>query len=674
MKNLSIWSSMLLGLSLATPGVAWSANPATGASKFSQNCSSCHTVASTATVDRGRNSPAKISNAIASIGQMGGLSGLSATDREDIAAYLGNTPSTLAFSQTTVGQTSAGLVVTVKSSNFESISNLSSSVSGDFALQGGTCGSALATNSSCTVGVVFKPTAAASRTGTLSISHSGLTTPVAIALTGTGAAAPQATISLNASSLNLGNQVVGATGAAQTVTVSNTGAAALNFTGITLSGAAAADFATGGSCAVGTAVAANGSCTVTVRFTPSTTGSRAATLVLASNASNGSASVSLSGTGVATGAPAVTLGATSLSFGSVAVGTSAAAKTVSLTNSGTAALTIQSIQAGGAFSQTSDCGSSLAASATCTISVLFTPAAAGAATGSLTVTSNATGSPHAVSLSGTGVLASTGTLQWSSAGPIDFGTGVVGTESTLQTLTLSNSGTGPADLGSLSVAGTNGADFRVDATSTCTQGLAIAAGGSCQMVLGFVPGAAGARAATLSVASADASVPGVLQLTGTGSAPAAPALTLSATSFSFVAPVGGTAAAQELTLTNSGAASLHVSAVSAGSARFVLSASADNACAAAPFALAAGASCKLQVAWLGTGADASESTQLTVTGDMQPATATVALQGEGTSATPANSGSGGCTLGANTAAVDPVLAAMALIAAALIWQRRRRAQ
>jgi hypothetical protein len=127
-------------------------------------------------------------------------------------------------------------------------------------------------------------------------------------------------------------------------------------------------------------------------------------------------------------------------------------------------------------------------------------------------------------------------------------------------------------------------------------------------------------------------------------------------------------------LTNSGAASLHVSAVSAGSARFVLSASADNACAAAPFALAAGASCKLQVAWLGTGADASESTQLTVTGDMQPATATVALQGEGTSAAPANSGSGGCTLGANTAAVDPVLAVMALIAAALIWQRRRRAQ
>ncbi|MEP6505144.1 MAG: choice-of-anchor D domain-containing protein [Betaproteobacteria bacterium] len=673
MKNLSIWSSMLLGLSLAIPGVAWSADPVAGASKFSQNCTSCHTVASTATVDRGRNSPAKISNAIASIGQMGGLSGLSTSDREDIAAYLGNTPSTLAFAQTTVGQASAGLVVTVKSSSFASISNLSSSVSGDFGLQGGTCGSTLATSSSCTVGVVFNPTAAGSRTGTLSISHSGLTTPVAIALTGTGAAAAQATISLNAASLALGSQVVGVAGTAQTVTVSNTGAAALNFSAITLSGAAAADFATGGTCAVGTAVAASASCTVTVRFTPSATGSRTATLALASNASNGSANIALSGTGVASGAPAVTLGATSLAFGSVAVGTSAAAKTVSLANSGTAALAIQSIQAGGAFTQSSDCGASLAASASCTISVVFTPTAAGAATGSLTITSNAAGSPHAVGLSGTGVLASTGALQWSNAGPIDFGTAVVGTESALQTLTLSNAGTGPADLGTLGVAGTNAADFRVDATSTCTQGLAIAAGGSCQLVLGFVPGAVGARAATLSVASADASVPGVLQLAGTGSAPAAPALTLSATLLSFTAPTGGTAAAQELTLTNSGAASLHVSAVSVASARFTVSASADTPCATAPFALAAGASCKLQVAWLGTGSDASESTQLTVTGDMQPATATVALQGEGTSVTPANDGGGGCTLGANTAAVDPVLAAMALIAAALIWRRRSQA-
>ena len=672
MKHMSIWSSVLLALCLAIPGVARSASPTNGATKFSQNCSSCHTVASTATVDRGRNSPAMISNAIASIAQMGGLSGLSTTDREDIAAYLGNTPSTLTFGQVTVGQASTVSVVTVKSSSFAALSNLSSSVSGDFALRSGTCGSSLAISSTCTIGVIFNPTAAGSRAGTLSISHSGLTTPVTIALTGTGAAAAQATIALNATTLNLGSQVVGVAGTAQTLSVSNTGAAALSFTGIALAGAAATDFTTGGTCAVGTPVAANGACTVTVRFAPSATGSRAATLTLASNASNGTASVSLSGTGVATGAPAVTLGATALPFGSVAVGTSAAAKTVSLTNSGTAALTLQSVQASGPFAQSNDCGNTLAASASCTISVVFTPTAAGAASGSLTVASDAVGSPHAVTLSGTGVLASTGTLQWSNAGPVDFGSSVIDAEAGLQTLTLSNSGTGPADLGALDIAGANAADFRIDAASTCAQGLSIAAGGSCHMVLGFVPGAVGARTATLSVASADASVPGVLQLNGTGSAPAAPALSLSATSLSFVAPVGGTAAAQELTLTNTGAADLHVSAVGVGNARFTVSASADGACNAVPFTLAAGASCKLQVTWAGTGSDVPETTELVVTGDMQPTTATVALQGQGTTITPANAGGGGCTVGANTASADPLLAGMALIAAALIWRRRRQ--
>ena len=674
MKSLSLWNVILLSLCLAAPATSWSADPVVGSAKFSQICSSCHSVASTATTDRGRNSPAMISNAMATIAQMGSLSGVvSQTDRENIAAYLGNTPSTLSFSQTTIGQSSAALVVTVKSSSFAALSNLSTSVSGDFVVQGGTCGSSLAPSSSCTVGVAFTPTAVGSRTSTLSISHSGLTTPVTIALSGTGAAAPQATVSLSATSLSFGNQVTGVAGTAQTVTVSNTGTAALNFTGIALSGSAAADFALGGTCAVGTAVAASGKCTVTARFTPSAVGSRAASLAIASNASNGTANVSLSGSGVASGAPAVTLGATSVSFGSVAVGNSSAARTVSLTNSGTATLTIQSIQATGAFTQSNDCGSSLAASATCTISAVFTPTAAGAASGALTVTSNASGSPHAVTLSGTGVLASTGALQWSNAGPVDFGTSVVGAESALQTLTLSNSGTGPADLGPLSIAGTNATDFRVDATSTCTQGLSIAAGGSCQMVVGFVPSVSGARTATLTVASGDASVPGVLQLSGTGSAPAAPALALSATSLSFVAPTGGPAAAQELSLTNSGAADLHISAVSVGSARFTALPATDNPCGTAPFTLAVGTTCKLQVTWLGTGTDASESTTLTVTGDMQPTTATVALQGQGTTDKPSNAGGGGggCTVAANTAAVDPVLAVMALIAAALVWRRRR---
>lgn len=673
MKIPSLLKKLLpLALSIALPGGAWAADPVAGSAKFSQICASCHTVASTATTDRGRNSPAMISSALANIAQMSAFAGsLSTADRENIAAYLGDTPGTLSFAQTTVGQTTAASVITFKSSQFEAISNIAASVTGDFALQGGTCGTSLAKSSSCTIGVVFKPTTAGSRSGTLSIGHSGMTTPVTIAVSGTAVAAAQATIALDASSLAFGSQVVAAASATQTINVSNTGTAALSFTGIAVNGANAGDFATGGTCAVGSAVAAGAKCTVTVRFTPTGTGSRSGTLALASNASNGATSVSLTGTGVAVAAPALSLGATSLSFGSVAVGTSAAAQTVTLTNSGSAALAIQGIQASGAFTETNDCPASLAAASSCTVSVVFTPSAAGAATGAVTVASNASGSPHSVALSGTGVLTTNATLNWSSTGPIDFGNASVGTEPATQSITLSNAGPATADLGQLALAGANAADFRIDAASTCAAGLAIAAGGSCKLVLGFVPSAAGARAATVAVTSNDASVPAALPLTGSGTAPAAPALALSADALSFVAPATGSAASQTLTLTNAGTADLHVSALATSSARFTVAPGTQSPCGTPPFALAAGSSCSVQVAWLGVAGDAAESATLTVTGDIQPTSATVALHGEGRDGTSANAGGGGCTVGAGTSAGDPLLAAMAVIAAVLVWRRRR---
>jgi len=676
MKNSSLFTRLLpLALALAIPGEAQAADPVAGSARFGQICAACHTVASTATTDRGRNSPAMISNALASIGQMSGFaSSLSAADRENIAAYLGDTPSALTFAQTSVGQTSAASVITFKSSQFAAISGITPSVTGDFALQGGTCGASLAKSSSCTIGVVFKPTAAGSRSGTLSIAHSGMTTPVTIAMSGTAAAAAQATISLDAATLAFGSQAVGASSPLQTLHVSNTGTAPLSLTSIALGGANGGDFATGGTCAVGAAVSAGASCTVTLRFTPAGTGARGATLSLASNAANGTASVTLAGTGTAVATPAVSLGSASLAFGSLAVGTTSPARTVTLTNSGGATLAIQSIQASGAFSATNDCAASLAPAASCTISVTFTPTAAGGATGALGITSNAASSPNSVALSGSGVLTTSAALQWSAAGPVDFGGTTVGAESATQPLTLSNTGTGIAHLGQVTLAGANAADFRIDAASTCTSGLAVAAGASCQLVLGFAPAAVGARAATLAVTSSDASVPATLQLAGTAIAPAAPALALSADSLAFVAPATGSAAPQTLTLTNAGTAELHVTALASSSARFTVAPAAQSPCGTTPFTLAAGASCGVQVAWLGVAGDAAESASLSVSGDMQPATATVALQGDGHAQAAANAGGGGCTVGAGTSAADPMLAGMAVVAAALAWRRRRAAR
>jgi hypothetical protein len=103
-----------------------------------------------------------------------------------------------------------------------------------------------------------------------------------------------------------------------------------------------------------------------------------------------------------TPAPSATLSPTSLTFGAQGLQTVSAPQSVSVTNAGTAALTLSSIVATGDFSQTNSCGSSLAAGSSCTVNVTFTPTAPGARSGSITISDNAANSPQTVALSGTG--------------------------------------------------------------------------------------------------------------------------------------------------------------------------------------------------------------------------------------------------------------------------------
>jgi hypothetical protein len=103
-----------------------------------------------------------------------------------------------------------------------------------------------------------------------------------------------------------------------------------------------------------------------------------------------------------TPAPSATLSPTSLTFGAQGQQTVSAPQPVSVTNGGTALLTLSSIVATGDFSQTNSCGSSLAAGSSCTVNVTFTPTAPGARLGSITITDNAANSPQTVALSGTG--------------------------------------------------------------------------------------------------------------------------------------------------------------------------------------------------------------------------------------------------------------------------------
>jgi hypothetical protein len=100
--------------------------------------------------------------------------------------------------------------------------------------------------------------------------------------------------------------------------------------------------------------------------------------------------------------PPMSLSPVSLSFGSQPVESSSSPQSVTLTNSGTGALTISSITAGGDFMQTNNCGTSVAAGSSCTISVVFTATAIGTRSGTLTISDDAAGSPQTVPLSGSG--------------------------------------------------------------------------------------------------------------------------------------------------------------------------------------------------------------------------------------------------------------------------------
>jgi hypothetical protein len=207
-------------------------------------------------------------------------------------------------------------------------------------------------------------------------------------------------------SLDFGTQLVGATTAPQTVTLTNNNATALAITSIavvaTAPPAAATDFAIAPDGTCGASLASGASCTVNITFTPSVASAESAKLVFTDVDPSSPQFATLTGTGT-NSAPVVLLTPTSLNFGGQLVTTtSSPAKMITLKNNGNATLNIMSIATSGDFAETNTCGASLAATMSCTISVTFTPTATGARNGTITITDDANGSPQSVLLTGTG--------------------------------------------------------------------------------------------------------------------------------------------------------------------------------------------------------------------------------------------------------------------------------
>jgi Abnormal spindle-like microcephaly-assoc'd, ASPM-SPD-2-Hydin len=242
--------------------------------------------------------------------------------------------------------------------------------------------------------VVFKPTQIGPRNATLTITDNAPDSPQLVVLNGTGLVSG-ANATLSASSLTFSTQVVGTSSTAQSITLTNSGSAALSITNVSFNGADPGDFSQTNTC--GTSLAPGANCSISITFTPKLEGTRSAALALADDAAGNPQLIALSGTGTV-----VQLNPASLLF--VVPPGQSASRSTTLTNVGSTTLSINGItlRGPGVFQLTNTCGSSVAAGKSCSISVTFKPPARGPYSADVYVYDNGGGSPQDVHLYGLG--------------------------------------------------------------------------------------------------------------------------------------------------------------------------------------------------------------------------------------------------------------------------------
>lgn len=343
-----------------------------------------------------------------------------------------------------------------------------------------------------------------------------------------------AALNSSAGSLTFPLLNVGGTSPAQQVIISSVGP--LTISNISITG----DFSEYDNCPFSLPNATT--CTMYVYFSPKAAGIRTGAITFSTNGFfNNVSTINLTGTGSAislTGAP--------VAFGNQLEKTTSATKTVTVKNNGTTAITMGAIT----LNETTDfaissntCpapGATLAAKASCVISLTFTPQTTGFKKGVVIINDSDPTSPQIAGVSGTG----TSNV---SLNPIAivFTPTAVGTTSAVSKITLTNKTGVSLTMGSpaLSVTG----PFVIAGSSTCTNGLVIAANGTCIINLQFQPTAVGYASGTLSISDSDVTSPQTAALSGTGTS-----IKFSPPSVNFGTVTKGTQTSSNLTVTNVG--------------------------------------------------------------------------------------------------------------------------
>lgn len=330
---------------------------------------------------------------------------------DSTAAPVQFVPASLDFGSAFLGATGAVLTAVLTNGTVQPLTVnsivLTGADPGDFlVVEEGCAGNIVPSGGVCTVKFQFAPTAIGNRSAQLVANDNAIGSPRLLQLSGTGLPASPLVCLSTGGSLVFTNQGVNTSSAAQSFILTNCGTAALTVSNVFFTGSGSNDFSVVQTC-TNSALTAGSTCTLNVTFTPLAVGVRQATLNIVHDASGSPTTVSVQGTGFLP-AGAVCLSASSLAFGSVGIGSTNSGQNVTITNCGTTNLSVTAAAIVGAnagdFHITANSCSSLATGATCSITVNFAPTAGGTRTATLAITNTASGSPHLVSLTGSGSL------------------------------------------------------------------------------------------------------------------------------------------------------------------------------------------------------------------------------------------------------------------------------
>jgi hypothetical protein len=413
------------------------------------------------------------------------------------------------------------------------------------------------------------------------------------------------TLSLANPSIDFGSVVLGDT-KTLTVTATNSGSAAVTVSSATVS---SGNFVVTAPSFPAT-IAAGQSATLSLAFTPDAVGSFAATVTIASNASDATATISLTGAGIAAGQLASN--PSSEAFGNVTVGSQ---QTVSetISNTGGTSVTVSQVAISGTGFSVSGISTPLTINPgqSTSFNVAFAPQAAGAVSGKVTVTSNAPNSTLTILLSGTGMAP--GQLAGSPASE-SFGSVTVGSQKTASEKITNTGGTSVT----ISQAAVSGTGFSISELTTPTT---LAAGQSATFTVAFAPQATGSASGNVTVTSNGANPTLTIPLSGTGVAPGQLTSNSSSENFGSV-NVGSQQTASE-TITNTGGSSVNISQATVSGTGFSLSG------LTVPLTLTAGQSASFTVAFTPQTAS-SASGSVTISSNASNPTLTITLSGTGT--------------------------------------------